>query len=229
MYATSILAAQAAPRNISGHPEDFCLLHAESENVSAPSWSTHRRTRWFLSAKGIIVTRGNTIPQDVVLLYWLRNTICSGPPSSHPSDLVRVGHQILHESHRLRFHRGVYWCTTRGQVAQRAAGKKSRAIGLVNERPGYLTRAGRDVLARIETETERAVDVGGPSDSRVWSSVRQEDGTEHPVASILRFHSCHAKVYDRMPPVQHLRELPLQWRRPHTNPGPHCVRGQQRS
>ena len=47
-------------------------------------------------------------------------------------------------------HRGVYWCTSCGQIAQQAAGKKSRAIGLVNECPGYLTRAGRDVLARIE-------------------------------------------------------------------------------
>ena len=33
---------------------------------------------------------------------------------------------------------------------QHAASKKSRATGLVNECPGYLTRAGRDVLARIE-------------------------------------------------------------------------------
>ena len=49
-----------------------------------------------------------------------------------------------------RFHRGVYWCTICGQIAQHAAGKKSRAIGLVNECPGHLTRAGRDVLARIE-------------------------------------------------------------------------------
>ena len=35
-------------------------------------------------------------------------------------------------------------------------------------------------------------------------------------------------VYDRMPPVQHLPWLPLQWRRLHTRPGPHCVLGQQR-
>ena len=66
------------------------------------------------------------------------------------SDPVSVGHQMLHESHRLRFHRGVYWWTTYGQVAQHAAGKKSRAIGLVNDCPSYLTRSGRDVLARIE-------------------------------------------------------------------------------
>ena len=31
--------------------------------------------------------------------------------------------------------RGVYWCTTCGQFAQHAAGKKSRAIGSVNECP----------------------------------------------------------------------------------------------
>ena len=30
---------------------------------------------------------------------------------AHPSVPVRVGHQMLHESHRLRFHRGVYWFT----------------------------------------------------------------------------------------------------------------------
>ena len=54
------------------------------------------------------------------------------------------------------------------------------------------------------------------------SSVRRphkREGTEHPVASVLRLRSCNAKVYDRMSPVQHLRELPLQWRRPHTRPG----------
>ena len=82
-------------------------------------------------------------------LDWLRNTICSGPPSSQPSDPVRVGHQWLHQSHRLRFHRGVYWCNTCGQVAQQAAEKRSRVLldwsanALV-----FLTRAGRDVLAR---------------------------------------------------------------------------------
>ena len=102
------------------------------------------RTHWF-----IIATCEHSTPSRCVL-DWLRNTICSGPPSTHPSDPVRVGHQMLHESHRLRFHRGVYWCTTCGQIAQHAAGKKSRAIGLVNECPGHLTRAGRDVLARTE-------------------------------------------------------------------------------
>ena len=71
-------------------------------------------------------------------LDWHGNTICSRPPSSHPSVPVRVGRQILHESHRLRFHRGLYWCTTCGPIAQHAAGTKSRVIGLVNECPGYL-------------------------------------------------------------------------------------------
>ena len=31
-----------------------------------------------------------------------------------------------------------------------------------------------------------------------------------------------------MPPVRRLRELPLQRRRPHTRPGPHCVRDSSR-
>ena len=84
---------------------------------------------------------------------WLRSTIRSRPPSSHPSDFVRVGHQMLHASQRLRFHRGVYCCTTCGKIAQYAAGKKSRAVELVNECPGYLTRASRDVLARIERDS----------------------------------------------------------------------------
>ena len=106
----------------------FCSLHAESENGNAPSWRTLHRTHWFLLAKGIIAMCATTLPPRVV--RWIG--ICSGPPSSHPSVPVRVGHQMLHESHRLRFH------------------KKSRAIGLVNECPGYLTRAGRHVLACIE-------------------------------------------------------------------------------
>ena len=72
---------------------------------------------------------------------------------------------MLHESHRLRFHRGVYWCTSCGQIAQHAAGKKSRAIGLVNECPGFLTRAGRDVLARIERGLSKSVS-GLAADSR---------------------------------------------------------------
>ena len=53
---------------------------------------------------------------------WLRNTICSGPPSSHPPVPVRVWHQMPHESHRLS--RGVCCCTTCGQIAQHAAGRE---------------------------------------------------------------------------------------------------------
>ena len=34
-------------------------------------------------------------------------------------------------------------------------------------------------------------------------------------AAVPRFRFC-VKVYDRMPPVRRLRELPLQWRKPHT-------------
>ena len=66
-------------------------------------------------------------------LDWLRSTICSGPPSSHPSDLVRVGHQMLHESHRLRFHRGVYWCTSCGQLPNTLQARSPELLGLVNE------------------------------------------------------------------------------------------------
>ena len=35
-------------------------------------------------------------------------------------------------------------------------------------------------------------------------------------------------VRQQMPPAPHLRELPLQRRRPRTRPGPRCVREQQR-
>ena len=98
-------------------------------------------------------------------LVWQRSTICSGPPSSHPSDPVRVGHQMPHESHRLSFHRGVHWCTSCKQIAQHVAGKTSSAIGLVNECRGYLTRAGRDVLAR----TERGL---SPKASADWPLMR---------------------------------------------------------
>ena len=142
IYATSM------PRSASAHPEDV-LLPSPKTGTHHPGRTLHR-THWFLLAKGIIAMCAKTLHQRVVRWDWLRNTICSGPPSSHPSVPVRVGHQMLHESHRLRFNTGVYWCTTRGQIAQHAAGKKSRAIGLVNECPGYLTCAGRDVLARIE-------------------------------------------------------------------------------
>ena len=41
-----------------------------------------------------------------------------------------------------------FWCAICWQIAQHAAGK-FRAIFLVNECPRHLTRAGRDVLARI--------------------------------------------------------------------------------
>ena len=47
---------------------------------------------------------------------------------------------MLHDMHRLKYHRGVYWCTTCGLIAQHAAGKKSRAIGLVLECPGFSFR-----------------------------------------------------------------------------------------
>ena len=152
IYATSILAAQAAPRSVSAHPEDVLLATRrirKRERTILENASTHSLVP---VGKGYRcrVCENSTPARGA--LDWLRSTMCSGPPSSHPSDPVRVGHQMLHESHRLRFHRGVYWCTSCGQLAQHAAGKKSRAIGLVNECPGYQTRAGRDVLAHIERE-----------------------------------------------------------------------------
>ena len=133
MYATSILAAQAAPRSVSAHPEDVLLAARrirKRERTILENASTHSLVP---VGKGYHchVCENSTPARGA--LDWLRNTICSGPPSSRPSDPVRVGHQMLHESHRLRFHRGVCWCTSCGQIAQHAAGKKSRAIGWCNE------------------------------------------------------------------------------------------------
>ena len=134
---------------LSAHPEDVLLAARrirKRERTILENASTYSLVP---VGKGYCHVCENSTPARGALV-WLRSTICIGPPSSHPSDPVRVGHQMQHESHRLRFHRGVYWCTSRGQIAQHAAGKNSRAIGLVNECPGYLTRAGRDVLALIE-------------------------------------------------------------------------------
>ena len=50
-------------------------------------------------------------------------------------------------------------------------------------------------------------------------------GSAYSVASILRFDFCNATVYDPTRAVRRLRELPLQWRKPRTHPGPHCVLG----
>ena len=123
IYATSILAAQAAPRNTTAHPEDVLLTARrvrKRERTSLENASSHS-----------LLSVGNGYHCHVCerstggALDWLRNTICSGPPNSHPAMLVRVGHQTLHESHQLSFHRGVYWCALCGQIAQHAAGKKS--------------------------------------------------------------------------------------------------------
>ena len=130
----------------------FCLQHDAPGNVNAPSWKVLPRTHWSRMAKGIITVCENSTPARGAL-DWLHSTTCSGPPSSHPSDPVCVGHQMQHESHRLRCHRGVHRGTSCGQIAQHVAGKKSRAIRLVNECLGYLTRAGRDVLARIQGDS----------------------------------------------------------------------------
>ena len=127
-----------------------CSPHDVSASVSAPVWRMLHHTLWYLVGKGYHCHVCELSTPARGALDWLRNTICSGPPNSRPDMPVRVGHQTLHESLQLSFHRGVYWCASCGQIAQHAAGKKSRAIGLVNECPRHLTRAGRDVFARIE-------------------------------------------------------------------------------
>ena len=166
IYATSILAAQASPHSTAAHPEDV-LLEArrvrKRERTSLESASSHSL---------VSVGRGyhchvcelSTPARGA--LDWLRNTICSGPPNSRPDKPIRVGHQTLHESHQLSFHRGVFWCAICGQIAQLAAGKKSRAICLVNDCPRHMTRAGPDVLARIERGHS-------PKASADWPLVRE--------------------------------------------------------
>ena len=133
--ATSILAGQACPRSVSAHLEDVLLAARriwKRERTILENASTHSLVP---VGKGyhcrVFVCENSTSARGA--LDWLRSTTCSGPPSSHPSDPVRVGHQMPHESRRLRFHRGIYWCTSCGQIAQHVAGKKSRAFGLVNE------------------------------------------------------------------------------------------------
>ena len=111
------LAAQAAPRSVSALPEDVLLAARrirKRECTILENASTHSLVP---VGKGYHcrVCENSTPPRGA--LDWLRSTICSGSPSSHPADPVRVGRQMLHESHRLRFHRGVYWCTSCGQVA----------------------------------------------------------------------------------------------------------------
>ena len=112
-------------RSASAHPEDSLLAaHIRKrertilKNACLLALTGPCRQRVSLPCENSTPARG--------ALDWLRNTTCSGPPSSHPSVPVRVGHQMLHESHRFRFHRGVYWCTTCGQLAQHA-GKKSKS------------------------------------------------------------------------------------------------------
>ena len=144
IYATSILAAQASPHNTTAHPARRVRKRERTslENASSHSLVFVGRGYHFHVCELSTPARG--------ALGWLRNTICSGPPNSRPDMPFRVGHQTLHESHQLSFHRGVFWCAICGHIGQHAAGKKSRAIGLVNECPRHMTRAGRDVLARIE-------------------------------------------------------------------------------
>ena len=130
IYATSILAAQAAPRNTTAHPEDVLLAARrvrKRERTSLENASSHSLVS---VGKGYHCHVCELSTPARGALDWLRNTICSGPPNSHPAMPVRVGHQTLHESHQLSFHRGVYWCALCGQIAQHAAGKESRAIGV---------------------------------------------------------------------------------------------------
>ena len=122
------------------HFETFQLIQLAARRVRKPFWRTHHPTHWF----------ANILLLDEVSWIGFQTPICSGPPSSQASDPVRVGHQWLHQSHRLKCHRDVCCCNTCGQVAQHAAEKKSGALGLVRECPGLLTLAGHDVLARIE-------------------------------------------------------------------------------
>ena len=132
IYATNILAGQAAPRSASAHPEDVLLAARrvrKSERTILENAYSHSLVP---VGKGYHCHVCENSTRARGALDRLRNTICTGPPSSHPSVPVRVGHQML------------------VHLAQYAAGKKSRAIGLVNECPGCLTRAGRDVLARVE-------------------------------------------------------------------------------
>ena len=174
IYATSILAAQAAPRNTTAHPEDVLFAARrvrKRERTSLENASSHS-----------LVSVGNGYHCHVCelstpaggALDWLRNTICSGPPNSHPAMPVRIEHQ----THQLSFHGGVYWCALCGQIAQHAAGKKSRAIGLVNECPRHLTRAGRDELARIERRRS-------PKASADWPLMRETIFSQQRLSCLL--------------------------------------------
>ena len=123
IFATSILAALAAPRNTTAHPEDVLLAARrvrKRERTSLENASSHSLVS-FGNGYHCHVCEHSTPAGGV--LDWLRNTICSGPPNSHPAMPVRVEHQ----THQLSFHRGFFWCALCGQIAQHAAGKKSRA------------------------------------------------------------------------------------------------------
>ena len=91
--ATSIFAAQAAPRSVSAHPEDVLLAARripKRERTILENASTHSLVP---VGKGYHcrVCENSTPARGA--LDWLRSTICSGPPSSHPSDPVRVNLQ----------------------------------------------------------------------------------------------------------------------------------------
>ena len=144
MYATSILVAQAAPRNTTAHPEDVLLAARrvrKRERTNLEKASSHSLAS---VGKGYHCHVCELSTPARGALDWFVTPFAQDRPP------VRVGHQTLHESHQLSFHRGVFWCAISGQIAQHAAGKKSGAIGLVNECLRHMTRAGRDVLARIE-------------------------------------------------------------------------------
>ena len=93
IYPTSILAAQAAPRNTTAHPEDVLLAARrvrKRERTSLENASSHSLVS-FGTGYHCHVCELSTPARGAS--DWLRNTICSGPPNSHPAMPVRIEHQ----------------------------------------------------------------------------------------------------------------------------------------
>ena len=93
IYATSILAAQAAPRYTTAHPEDVLLTARrvrKREGTSLENASSHSLVS---VGKGYHCHVCELSTPARGALDWLRNTICSGPPDSHPAMPVRFEHQ----------------------------------------------------------------------------------------------------------------------------------------
>ena len=95
-------------------------------------------------------------PAGKGLLPWLCSTKCAGPPDLfHSLGPMRVtavrpaeggqlqaGRALLHGTHRLAWHRGVFWCWRCGQYATTAPRDLAKPC-----RPGR--RAGKDYLRRL--------------------------------------------------------------------------------